>query len=210
MPDFIEPSELDRKYRVLRQTLGIHTILRDRFYFLSQSSEICLLISAVVFCAATFANDKVFGFLGVNPEVGTFILGIASISAFAASLTLMIVKPSEISERHAESARIWSKALAKFRDAWSDDGWDPEKAKPLSRAYWSASDSAASIPSGRRFVQLKSKYLLNVEISKLKSEYPGCPSFILNLMLRFSDTYKALRIKARSADEKVESSDDQT
>ena len=59
----VSHKEIDRQYRVLRQTLGIHSILRDEYSRKSKLSEILLLLCSVIFCATTFASDELFEIL---------------------------------------------------------------------------------------------------------------------------------------------------
>ena len=193
-----DDSELDRKYRVLRQTLGMHAILRDRYHVWARVAEVILLACSVVFCAATFATDDVYQFLGVAPSAGRIILGFASIIAFAASLVQMLLNPKGVSERHGEAVRIWSSALSEFREAWSDAGWQADRKEELAQAYWKADEAATPIPSGNAFNSLKSKYLIGVEVSKMKSRYPGCPRFVLWMILRCTGTYRAIADSSRS------------
>ncbi len=190
-------QELDRKYRVLRQTLGIHSILRDKFALRAKLVESILLVCSVIFCATTFANDELYQTLGIDAARGKVVLGITSVAAFAAALILLFVDWKGRSEKHWQGAERWSKVLALYRDAWHSDGtWETEKVDQLNKAYWDADEHTVPLPSGCAFSSLKSKFLLGVEISKLKSRYPGCPKLILGLIIRFAGTYKAIRDSA--------------
>ena len=82
----VSQRELTRQFRVLRQTLSMHTMLKDRYKKLAVTIDIILLACAVVFCATTFASDDVFSLIGLSPETVRFVLGVASILAFFASL----------------------------------------------------------------------------------------------------------------------------
>lgn len=187
-------DELDRKYRVLRQTLGIHSSLADSLARWAKAIEVVMLGCSAVFCATTFANDKLYRTLGVDAEFGRTILGIASVLAFAASLVLLFVDWKGQSGQHRQAANHWSKVLALFRDAWNSDGtWDAERIEQLNSAYWDADEHSVALPSGARFTKLKSKHLINVAISTQKSRFPGCPRFVLWGIIRIGDTFKALR-----------------
>lgn len=190
-------QELDRKYRVLRQTLGIHSILRDRFALRAKVVESTLLVCSVIFCATTFANDELYQVLGIGIAQGKVVLGITSVTAFAASLILLFVDWKGQAEKHSQAAERWSKVLALYRDAWHSDGtWEHAKIKRLNEAYWDADERTVPLPSGAAFAKLKSTFLIGVEISKMKSRYPGCPRLILGLIIRLAGTYKAIRESA--------------
>lgn len=190
-------QELDRKYRVLRQTLGIHAILRDKFALRARLVESTLLVCSVVFCATTFASDELYQILGIDAARGKVVLGITSVAAFAASLILLFVDWKGQSEKHRQAVERWSKVLALYRDAWHSDGaWETGKSAQLNETYWHADEHTVPLPSGAAFTSLKSKFLIGVEISKLKTRYPGCPRLILGLIIRFAGTYKAIRDSA--------------
>ncbi len=156
-------QELDRKYRVLRQTLGIHSILRDKFALRAKLVESTLLVCSVIFCATTFASDELYQTLGIDAARGKVVLGITSVAAFAASLILLFVDWKGQSENHRQAAERWSKVLALYRDAWHSDGtWETGKVDQLNKAYWDADEHTVALPSGTPFTSLKSKFLIGV------------------------------------------------
>ena len=186
-------KEIDRQYRVLRQTLSMHAMLRDGFSWKAKVSEILLLACSVVFCATTFASDDLYKFFGLVPSISRVILGIASVIAFILSLTLMVVDFKGQAALHRQAVERWSDVLAKYRKRRNDDGTWPEDIRgELDFAYWEADRNSVKIPE-QRFNRLKSRYLRKVAVSELKSSYPGCPRFFLVFLLRFQDTRKALR-----------------
>jgi hypothetical protein len=91
----ISAKEIERQYRVARQTLGIHGLLRDRLALKSRIAEIVLLLASVIFCAATFAADDLYRTIGLSPAAAHIGLGLASILAFAFSVTLLVVNWKE-------------------------------------------------------------------------------------------------------------------
>jgi hypothetical protein len=97
-------KETERQYRVLRQTLAMHAILRDGFAWKAKAAEILLLVCAVVFCATTFASDELYRTFHLAPSVGRVILGIASITAFTISLALLVVDWKGRSALHHQAA----------------------------------------------------------------------------------------------------------
>jgi hypothetical protein len=186
-------KEIDRQYRVLRQTLSMHAMLRYGFSWKAKVSEILLLACSVVFCATTFASDDLYRFFGLVPSISRVILGIASVIAFILSLTLMVVDFKGQAALHRQAVERWSDVLAKYRKHRNDDGTWPEEVRgELDFTYWEADRNSVKIPE-QRFNRLKSRYLRKVAISELKSFYPGCPKLFLAFLLRFQDTKKALR-----------------
>lgn len=184
--------EINRKYRVLGQTLGMHAQLRERYQLRARIADVVLLVCAVVFCATTFAEARLFEFFGLASESSQVVLGIASIGVFIASLISTLVDWKGSAARHAEAVKKWSGVLEKFREAKSDDGgWAKADEQQLSQTYWEAARNTAPIPE-LMFNGLKARYLMKVRISTLISERPGCPRFVLWLLVRGTATAGAI------------------
>ena len=197
----ITDKEMERQYRVLRQTQSIHAMLRDELSLKANAAEILLLACSVVFCATAFASDELYEVFSLAPQYGRIILSIASILAFILALSFLIVDWKGRSAQHGDSAARWSNVLVKFREYRGEDGtWPEDKKNELSSAYWETARNSVEIPE-RQFNTLKSRYLRKVAISKWKSAYPGCPRFVLWLFLRGRDTFAAMKL-LRSTDER--------
>jgi len=118
--------EIERQYRVLRQTLSMHTMLRDRYASLALFIDIVLLGCSVVFCATTFSADELLARLGLPPETVRDVLRIASVVAFLAALVSLRVDWKAKSSRHGDAAERLTKLLGLFRNRRNDDGAWPE------------------------------------------------------------------------------------
>lgn len=189
----ISSNEIERQYRVLRQTLGMHSILRGEFLCKAKLLEIILLLCSVVFCATVFAADRLYLALHLSPETCRIFLGITSIIAFAVSLMLTALDWRGRAIQHGDAMARWSNALEQFRIIRTESGEWPESARSaLSALYWEVSHNTAKIPDAR-FNRLKTRYLRKVELSQLKSKYPGCPKACLWGMFIFKDSHRALR-----------------
>lgn len=73
-------KEIERQYRVLRQTLSMHAMLRDEFAWKAKASEILLLACSVIFCATTFASDSLYKYVGLIPEISRILWGLHQLS----------------------------------------------------------------------------------------------------------------------------------
>jgi hypothetical protein len=185
--------ETERQFRVLQQTLSAHTALRDEYATKAKIAEVVLLVCSVIFCATTFAAEGFYMGLGVSPGTGRFVLGVASVLAFASSLAILVVNWKGSATRHSDAAERWASALEEFRRLREEDGsWPEDTQATLSAIYWEAARNSTAIPE-RSFNRLKARHLRKVEVSKLISKYPGCPRPILALMVYLHDTWGALR-----------------
>jgi len=189
----VSSEEIDRQFRVSQQMLSMHSFLRDEFTFKAKFAELVLLGCSVVFCATAFAGDDFYQFFGLTTAFGRIVLGIASVLAFIATLSLLILDWRGSAARHGEAANRWSNVLALFRESQHPtDGWREEVRKTLSAAYWEASRNSVKVPE-KRFNHLKARHLRKVEISKLLSKYPGCPRFLLWIVVLVRDVWRAIK-----------------
>ncbi len=185
-------EEIDRQYRVLRQTLDAHDFLNEHYVFWARLIQISLLACSVVFCATTFASDELYEWMGFEPTSAKYFRGLASVIAFVASVSLLVVDVRGMAAKHGAAMDRWARALTEFRQVQPKSGeeWPAKHRKRLHEAYWTADKESARIPS-TQFLRLKAKHLRKVEISRLKSRYPGCPRFMLAAFIRCRDTYHA-------------------
>ncbi|MCD0462368.1 hypothetical protein [Roseiconus lacunae] len=203
-------AEIERKYRVLKQTIGMHGILRDRYNRLFHLVETSLLFFSVILCGTTFAGAEVFEYFDVSESDGKVFLGVLSVALFGVSVVLISVDWRTKAELHTQAVANWSKAMQVFRDARLDDAsWDLGKADELHSAYWQADKDSPNIPNDK-FGWLKQKHLLAVEVSTLMCEFPGCPRFILSAMVRGRATWKALSSLRESKPRHAADDDDAT
>ncbi len=202
--EYIISSETDRQYRLVKMYVDVHSYLRDCFSRVALVCELVLLVFSVIACAFTFTGDDFYKPLGWNPTYFRYGLGAFSILSFCGSLVLLLLNPKSHANDHQEAARKWAIVLALFRKAnMSGKLWQRSLIDELHREYYRTGEDVVSIPS-TKFNKLKSKYLLKVELSKLKSEYVGCPRFLLWGMIRGKDTLRFLKDgnKPRCRDEK--------
>lgn len=184
--------EITRQYRVLKQTLSMHSSLRDEFITKSRVAEIVILVCSMVLCSVTFATEDFYRTIGMSLEQGRFIMGVSSVIVFILSLALIVLNWHRKAAQHGEAAKRWSSVLQRFRATRLEDkSWPLEIWPELSSLYWQANEFSIGIPE-RRFNALKARYLRKVIISRLKSKYPGAPRFILSLLIRIRHTSEAL------------------
>lgn len=175
--------ELSRKFRVLNQTLSMHTFLRDRYANRALLIDVLLLASAVIFCASAFASDDVLSRLGPTPQEVRYVIRAFSILAFMLSVLSLRIGWKEKSASHRDGAQKMSRALALFWMHREDDGtWSPNTRMELDAAYWEAMHNSVPIPE-KLFVKLKACHLRKVEISRMLDSNPGCPVTVLKLRL---------------------------
>ena len=180
----INNDELNRQFRVLRQTLGIHAELSRVYKRTALILDIVLLSSSTLLCATTFVEDNFLQNFGCHIST-RLIIGVFSIIVFIGALFSLKVDWKGLSAQHSDATQKLTKVLALFRKYNTERGIWPEEWKDiLNNSYWNVYDNIIEIPS-KKFVNLKARYLRNTEISKLSSSFPGCPLWVLKGYLMF-------------------------
>jgi hypothetical protein len=192
-------AELTRQYRVARQSLAMHTMLRDRFTRLATVVDVVILTCSVIICAVRFARDDLFARFGLSASAMRDLVGFASVAVFILSIIALRVDWKARSANHREAVRKLTSLVAQYRSTkLGEDAWLPARAEELQMMYWEAMDNVVPIPS-RQFAKLKARYLRGVEVSKMLDSRPGCPVWVLRTVL----LYRSIR-RERSRDSTLE------
>ena len=197
-------KEIVRQFRVIDQTLSMHTILKRRYEILSLVLDVTLLACAVIFCATTFARDDLFTSIGLSPRRIHFVLGLASLAAFFASLFGLRADWKGKSAQHKDATQKLTRTLALFRELRADDGtWPRDRWKDLHQAYWEAMNNIVEVPSSK-FASLKAKHLRKLQLSKMLDSAPGSPVIVLRLALLFKSVKEVLIRKTAASQKEPE------
>jgi hypothetical protein len=189
-------KELSRQFRVLDQTLSMHTVLKRRYEARALALDLLFLACSVVFCATTFARDDIFTSVGLTPQKVRFVLGLVSVGAFFASLVGLRTDWKGKAAQHRDAIQRLTRTVASFRESREDSGtWPSDLHGDLHRAYWEAMNNVIEVPSAK-FVNLKAKHLRKMQLSKMLDSAPGCPAFVLKVILFFRSVMNACRGEA--------------
>lgn len=188
----VTQQELQRQYRVLKQSVAMHFSLAGSAHRKAVFSELTLLAASVIFLTTTFAGPEFFLLFRPDETSTKMILGTASAIAFFSSTALLIVDWAGTSARHKDAAGRLSALLLTFREKRDENNnWPDSIADDLSTEYQRVNDVVVAIPDNK-FNALKSRYLTKVEVSKLSSEYPGAPLFLLWSIIRIKASFDAI------------------
>ncbi len=200
----VSNTELERQYRVLRQRLSMHAMLRDGYAKRALLLDIVLLACSVIFCATTFSSDDGLAKVGLSAERTRTVLGLASITAFFASLVALRVGWKGRSTLHRDAVQKLTVLLGLFRELRQEDGtWPEGQSTELHKAYWEVNNNVVEVPD-RRFVGLKVRYLRKIELSRMSSTSPGCPLFVLWIGLVCRSICTALWYSAKTKRERTD------
>ena len=193
MKEQISNAEVQRQYRVLQQTLSMHTMLRDRYTSLALGLDISLLLGSLVLCGAVFTGDDLLRGIGLTQSITRGVMGGASFLVFFATLIGLRVSWKGKAERHRHAADRLTEGLARFRESRSEDStWQEDRTADLNQLYWSIMRNVTPIPSNQ-FNQLKARHLRKVRISKMLDASPGCPVCFVRLVVLWEGLAAAWR-----------------
>lgn len=189
----VTDSELTRQYRILKQMLTAHAILRDRYLRRSVGLDVVMLVCSAIFCATAFASDDIFNWLGFSPIGARNTLRITSIAAFITAVVSLRVDWRGKAVRHSDAHRKLSTVLSYFRESCiGDNSWDENNKASLNSSYWNTMDDIVQIPE-KQFVKLKAKHLRKMEISRMLDKHPNCPVSIISLSISVQALIRYLR-----------------
>jgi hypothetical protein len=198
----VSNEELNRQFRVLNQTIGIHSDLACIYKRRSLILDIILLVSSALLCATVFVDDSFFKQLGLNVR-SNLLTGSFSLIVFIGSLISIKVDWKGLSARHYDAGQKLTRVGALFRKYRCGDGaWQDECRDKINNDYWVVCDNIIPIPSNK-FVKFKSRYLRKVELSKSSSEHPGYSLWMLKICLLFYSFKNCCREKNKSAKKEI-------
>lgn len=190
---YIHNSEIDRKYRVLKQTLSMHTFLSQKYKLRATILDVALITCATAFCATTFVGDDFYSMIGIDIHNSKFLLGGISIIAFLASIISLRIDWKGLYTNHNNAVDKLSDVVALFRDSRSEEKlWASDKIKLLSDKYNISMSNIIQIPPNQ-FVKLKAKHIRKIEISKLVDQYPGSTLLLLKFKLTINIIIKLFK-----------------
>lgn len=185
-------SELERQKKVISMMITAHSILRDRYLFLSSLFENGLIVASVILNAFVFIDAQFIDKqTGISEECQKLIVGIASIFVFAISLVLLQVRWKEKAESHGRAADQLFSLMQEIKVLIdiADDSEKSDELPSFNKKYTDINTAIVKIPDSK-FNALKLRHKRKVELSKMIDKYPGSLLFILRIKL-FLSSFKA-------------------
>lgn len=192
----------EREYRVLDQSLSMHSVLAQEFARKERRLNISLLLISAVLCAFTFAEDPVLSLFRISPAVAKLLIGVCSAFVFGLSIVELKVNWSGVSEAHADAARRLAALKIEYRKIYASlDADKTSQWTMLSQKYAEISGALPPIDE-RQFMRLKAHHTTKVALSKMVDQHPGVPVFVLAVTLRFSAYWRLVATRNNSSDGK--------
>lgn len=185
------PDEIRRQYRVAKQTLAMHHDLRESYIRTALLSEIAVITLSTLSLIATFGGTELVQLLRLDEHLVRLAFAGVALIGFVASLVILLANPRGQAARHADAAAIWWRAVDDFRrDRQADGSWTEAARTRLAGTFATACAQACEVP-GSQFNRLKSRYHWKLALSRARDNYPGCPTWVLAVILIARDVAAA-------------------
>lgn len=178
-------DELQRKFRVADQMLTQHAALRDRYRHRSLALKLFLLLWSVFLCGMTLITVSDWAIIGIEPQIGRWILAITGCTVFFLSLAEMLVKWTESYEAHRTATVRLADLKARLREHLYQTEIPERTAKRLAQDCDNMMSELVPIPECE-FLRLKARHVRKVAISRALDVRPGAPLWLLHLELKFA------------------------
>lgn len=181
-------EEFNRQKKVIDMMITSHSVLRDRYLFLTAFFENALLVISAILNSFVFIDEAyILKMTSISTDAQKMIIGITSILVFAISVVLLQVKWKERASQHASASRSLFLLLQEHRAINGMEELEDKKklVVDFNLKYAQTTENIVSIPDSK-FNELKLRHKRKVELSKLIDKHPGSFLWILKLKLFIS------------------------
>ena len=175
-------KENKRLLRVIDSMLTSHSILQERYKLWACILDVVLVVASVLLLVTAFADPEMLKVLKISPSFAIIIERFSSVVVFIVSLIMLRVDWSGKAVSHGKARDSLIRLKGETNAVLLDDSVSKEKLEKHSQLCSVTLGELCPIPE-RQFNKLKAKHLKKKELSKLISEYPGCPYYFLKIRL---------------------------
>lgn len=187
-------EEAERQHRVIDMMLTMHSVLRDRYKQRELIISTVLLCSSFIIVAGIFINPGILDKIRIDPNTVGRIVKICSLIVFLAVLIEVKVDWRGKAQRHEGAYKALQKLKVNSKEILVDYNLTDEQVKDKWLLINATLNEQFAIPE-RKFNKLKALHLRKVNLSKMNSAHPGCPIFVLELILLCRSIIKVLQEK---------------
>lgn len=166
-------KELERLRRIADQLCTAHSIERERFHCRAKALDIIVMLGSLYLVSMAFVDPVINNALtplGLNPVIW---IGMVAITVFGFSIIQLIVDWKGRADAHGRSLSMYAEAKSNCIEALNGTAQvSKEIYNGISTRYNMASDIGIHIPDSR-FLKLKQKHLVKIEISKQLDSNPS-------------------------------------
>ena len=183
-------EEVKKMFRKADMLCTAHSVERAVFRKIGMIVDTLLMVISVYIVAMAFVDPSLTPMLIPNHFNLVLWIGALSIATFILSMLQFIVNWKALEDGHNRSFRMYVEAKSKCIELLNGSGTVSREAYNSVRTrYDMASDIGIPIKDAR-FLKLKQKHLLKVEISKILDQRPAAWVWWLRVSLWWRDTFK--------------------
>jgi hypothetical protein len=186
----MEIKEMKRLDRVIDMMRTMHSIMRDRYKYISLLVDLTILSVSVILCATVFIDPEILKKLGIDTNFSKILLGISSILIFLLSLFQLKVNWKQKIESYERSVEILCNLKNECNISLNPS--EPINKEEIQIQYKKIGETLATLPKipDRYFPKLKAKHKRKIELSKLIDKRLESPYWLTKLFFEFKSIFK--------------------
>ncbi|MFC1587481.1 hypothetical protein ACFL54_04140 [Planctomycetota bacterium] len=189
-------EENERQYKVIDQSLSMHSSFRDRMERRAFLLNTLLIASAIFLTVFAFVSDEFLRSLGIDPLNARFLFGIAAVLALICSITEFRVDWRSVAGRHSDAVVKLIELKAKYRKNYTQtNGEDLKKNAKLTTEYDDIMGRLPKIPD-KWFNTLKAEHKFKRFLSERITQCPKTPIWFLRFQLRIQGILEAIQTRS--------------
>lgn len=183
-------DELDRKARVVDQTLSMHCVLRDRYEFGAWLVDTTFVVlSGLVTILSVLDRELTIG-MGLDPDRLRTVVGISGALLLLASLVSLKTNFHRRQQEHRDAAKALGRLKSTAR-VLSASGASDDDIKAYLNLADATFDGTVPIPEAK-FLKLKAVHRRKIRVSRFLDEHPSASPRLVAMRFFLTDTWVLL------------------
>ncbi|NLW46488.1 MAG: hypothetical protein GXY86_04015 [Firmicutes bacterium] len=163
--------------------LTIYERLSDRYRFRAKILDLCLLVTSITVCLATFVDSKVIEFFKIPSDKIFIVLGIGAFMLFAFSVCSLISDWKTQAAGFGRAANLLNKMKAESGEKSKADSQEEVKQLQIKAVEYAVIvNNLPKIPQ-KEFHKLKTLHKRRIELNRMTEIYPGSSVWLLRIVV---------------------------
>ncbi|GHU80703.1 hypothetical protein FACS189468_1220 [Spirochaetia bacterium] len=187
MIDNIILKDLEKSKKIIDMMATMHSVLSNKYRILSFILDALLIIFSLILLSCVFIDPALLNNIGVDANISRIIIGAATILVTCMSFFPYILDWKGKKNDHDQAFTTLINLKSKWRiflldknNHTNDDAIKLEEEKSLILQHLIIIDDS-------KFNKLKKKHYMKVYISRMTSNYPAIPIFLIKIWLFIRD-----------------------
>ncbi|MCY4580336.1 MAG: hypothetical protein OXD31_14995 [Chloroflexi bacterium] len=167
----------------------MHSILRDDYAKRGLLLDSMIVLTSIIIAALAFFDPSLLNWISIPDQSIKIAIGVLAIIAFFVSVIAWRVDWKAKADAHGRAAAAYT--TVKFNLTAIDPELDANELERLLSQYEEISKNSIVIPDSK-FLSLKSKHLIKVELSRVLNRSPGACVALIRLKLKLRHSRRSL------------------